>query len=258
MQELKLLFKREKGKNNYINGKLSLKEELQCLAEGIAVIFLFSYFFYRSFIAAFCLIPLLPLYRKHKKIQFLKAKRENLEQQFKETILAVQTNLQAGYSMENAFLESYKDVVRIYGETCDMAKELLWIRKGLGNGNTLENLLLDLGNRCPDSEIYEFADVYSVACRTGSKWNEVISKTVLLITQKIEIKEEIDILVHGRKTESRIMCVVPFFILLYMDFTSRGYFDVLYHNVFGIMIMTVCMVFYILAYLLAEKITEIV
>lgn len=256
MQELGLPF--EKGdKKEYFEEKLNCREEIRCMIEGILVVMLFSYFFYRSYIAVVFLSPLIFLYRKLKRKQIIRQKKEQLEQQFKETILAVQTNLQAGYSMENAFVESYRDIIRIYGEGSEMEKELSIIRKGMNNGNTLENLLLDLGRRCPESEIAEFAEVYSIACRTGSMWNEVISKTVSLISQKIEIKEEIEILVHGRKMESRVMCIIPFFILFYMDITSKGYFDVLYHNVLGSIIMTLCMMVYIVAYLLSEKITEI-
>lgn len=254
MQELKNLFRKE-GK--YFDETLNLKEEIQCLGEGFGVVVLFSYFFYRSYWAVFLLSPLSYFYRNHRKKQIIRLKTERLEQQFKETILAVQTNMQAGYSIENAFMESYQDVIRIYGENSAMGQELQLICVGMRNGKTLEVLLQDLARRCPDSEIAEFVEVYSIASKTGGRWNEVIMNTVTLIREKIEIKEEIEILIHGRKMENRIMCIIPFFILMYMDITSAGYFDILYHNVLGIIIMTVCMGVYIVAYLLAEKVTEV-
>lgn len=255
MQELKNLFRRKQ--KNYFDGTLNRKEEIQCFGEGMCIVGLFSYFFYRSYLAVFLLSPLSYLYRKHRKKQLIRFKTERLEQQFKETILAVQTNMQAGYSIENAFMESYQDILKIYGENSEMSQELQIICTGMRNGKTLEILLQDLARRCPDSEIAEFAEVYSIACKTGSRWNEVIMNTVSLIREKIEIKEEIEILIHGRKVENRVMCMIPFFILIYMDITSPGYFDILYHNILGVLIMTVCMVVYILAYLLAEKVTEV-
>lgn len=258
MQEFKNLFKKNDDKKDYKKGNSELKEEIGCLMEGVGIVFLFSYFFYRSYLALFFLSPLVIFYRKYKKEQLVKRKREQLEIQFKETLLAVQNNLQAGYSMENAFIESYQDVIRIYGKNSYMAEELRRILKGIKNGNTLENMLMDLADRSPDSEIAEFANVYSIACKTGSKWDEVISKTASVITQKIEVKEEIEILIHGKKMENKVMCMVPFFILFYMDLTSKGYFDILYHNPAGIIIMTICLAVYILAYMLGEKITEII
>ena len=46
-------------------------------------------------------------------------------------------------------------------------------------------------------------------------------------------------------------------IIIFPEDISKGYFDVLYHNIIGVMIMSVCLTVYILAYLMSEKITEI-
>ena len=229
-----------------------------CFLEGGIIILLFSYFFYRSFLAILILSPGLWLYRKQKQKKLRKKRREKLEEEFKETLLSIQTNLQSGYSIENAFVESYKYVTGIYGDSCDMAKELLWIKRGLQNGNTLEQMLLDLGKRCPKSALEDFADIYSIVCKTGGDWNDIIGKIVTNVITRIEMQEEINILIHGKKTESRVMCIIPFVILYYMDATSKGYFDVMYHNMIGIGIMTLCMTAYILAFLMVEKMTEII
>ena len=169
MQVLRKSFNLRKRKTE--KNTLTMKEEIQCFLEGAGIVVIFSYFFYRSYVALLFLSPLFFFYRKYKKKQILRLRIENLEQQFKETILSVQTNLQAGYSIENAFIESYQDIVRIYGESSAMGEELQIIRKGLNNGNTLENLLMELGRKCPDSEIEEFAKVYAIACKTGNQWN---------------------------------------------------------------------------------------
>lgn len=243
---------------DYGNYQLSKKEEAGCLLEGAGIVVLFSYFFYRSLWAILILSPGIYFYRKKRKKEIAKHKLEELEQQFKETILSVHVNLQAGYSIENAFIESYQDMVHLFGNDSHMARELMIIRKGMANGKTLEELFLNLGKRCENSEIAEFAAVFSVAVRTGGQWSDVIKKTVGIIQEKMEIKEEIETIIHARKLESRVMCVIPFFILFYMNLTSKGYFDVLYHNLAGILIMTICMILYIIAYLTAEKMTEIV
>ena len=180
-----------------------------------------------------------------------------LEQQFRECLFSVQTNLQSGYSMENAFSESYSYIVNVYGCKSDMARELAIIQQGLANGNTLEHLLRDLGKRCRSSALEEFSGIYSIACRMGNGWTEVIMKIITGISQRMELRQEIETLVHGKKQESRIMCVVPFFILFYMNITNRGYFDVLYHNLAGIIIMSICLSAYILGFLMSEKITAV-
>ena len=252
--------KREKKtqiKTDYKNPKLSGKEEIVCFLEAMVILILFSYFFYRSIWACIILSPGIWLYRKEKRKKLWKKRRERLEEEFKDTLLAIQTNLQSGYSIENAFLESYPYVVGVFGASSDMAKELVWIKKGLGNGDTLEHLLLDLAYRCPNSALEDFSNVYSVLSRTGGNWNEIIGKIVGQVMQRIELQEEINILIHGKKMESRMMCIIPFFILFYMDTTSKGYFDVMYHNIIGVCIMTICMVAYVFAFIVAEKLTEI-
>ena len=257
MQELSCLFKeKNEGKTQYTNLKMGIKVEIQCLLESIIWLVIFAYFFYRSYLALIILAPGMLFYRK-EKLKRISIKRKNmLELQFKEILLSVQTNLQSGYSLENAFLESYAYIVNLYGESCDMAKELMWIKKGLFNGDTLEHLLQDLGRRCPESALEDFASVYTIACKTGGGWSEVISKIITGINRQVEIKQEIELLIHGKKVESRIMCIIPFFILFYMNLTSKGYFNVLYHNLAGIIIMSVCLSIYILAFLLSEKMTE--
>lgn len=249
--------KNRETKTDYRTKGWGRKQELQCLAEGMGIVFLFSYFFYRSFAAVLLLSPMLWFYRKQKMEKTRKNRIRQLEQQFRECLISIQTNLQAGYSIENAFRESYSYIVSIFGSEADMAKELAWIQKGLTNGDTLEHLLWDMGSRCPDSALEEFADIYSIACRTGGGWTQVIAKLSGSIRQRMELKQEIETLIHGKKLESKIMCVIPFFILFYMDITSKGYFDVLYHNPVGIVLMSLCLAAYILAFFMAEKMTEI-
>ena len=104
----------------------------------------------------------------------------------------------------------------------------------------------------------EFAIVFSVAKRTGGNLTEIISRTISVISRKIEVEKEIEVLVSAKRMEARIMNGVPFFIIFYIGLTSKGFFDPLYHNPFGIVLMTICMLVYLAAYLLSEKIINIV
>lgn len=258
MQDWNRHFKKKNIKKvNYNHWQYDFKTEIQCVLEWMVIESFFAYFFYRSYLAMIVLAPGIWFYRKEKIKSLILKRRNNLEQQFKETLLSVQINLQSGYSVENAFLESRSYIVEIYGDNCDMAMELFWIQKGLSNGETLERLLWNLGRRCPDSALEEFAGIYSIACKMGNGWSEIITKIITGINQRMETKQEIEIMIHGRKVECRIMYIVPFFLLFYMNLTSEGYFDVLYHNPAGIIIMSVCLAGYVVAVLISEKITRI-
>lgn len=247
----------KKKKINYNAPGINVKEEIVCFMEGFMITVLFSYFFYRSYWAVLFLSPLIWFYRKGKIKRVGEKRKRVLEQQFRDCLFSVETNLQSGYSVENAILESYPYIVGIYGNTSDMAIELEGIKKGLVNGDTLEHLLRDMGKRCKESALEEFANIYSISCKTGGGWSEVIMKIISGINQRMELRQEIDTLIHGKKQESRIMCTIPFFILFYMDMTSKGYFNVLYHNPAGIMIMSICLIAYIFSFLMSERITSI-
>ena len=85
----------------------------------------------------------------------------------------------------------------------------------------------------------------------------VTERTIEMISGKLDVEKEIDVLISARRMEARIMNCVPFFIILYVSLTSRDFFDPLYHNVYGVIVMTVCMAVYVAAYLLSEKIVNI-
>ena len=63
-------------------------------------------------------------------------------------------------------------------------------------------------------------------------------------------------LLSARKLEQRVMNAMPFLIVWYVEAGTPGYFDMLYGNLTGAAIMTVCMGVYLAAYVLSERIFE--
>ena len=79
---------------------------------------------------------------------------------------------------------------------------------------------------------------------------------MLMQTNK-ETEREIRTIISGRVYEQKIMSVVPLAIMGYMRNTSSSFMDVLYHNPFGIAVMSGCLGIYILSLKLSEKICDI-
>lgn len=225
--------------------------------EGAAMVAMIGYFFYRSWIACLGLIPLLFLFLKNKKLELAKRRRQELGMQFKDMILSVAANQRAGYSIENAFRESYRDMEMLYGAKGLICVEIKHIMVGLDNNMVLEKLLYELGRRSHEPDIMQFADVFHIAKRSGGNMTDILAKTASVIEQKMETDREIQLMVSARKLEQKIMNAVPFLILFYVSSTSRGFFDVLYHNLAGIVVMTVCLGVYGAAYRLSGRIVEI-
>lgn len=242
---------------DYGDYALSGKERCLYLAEGMLLIGILAYFFYHSFRAFLLLTPSIFLFLKRKKKDLAEKRRKELCIQFKDAVLSVSANQKAGASVENAFRDAYRDMAMLYGEESPICGELYAIDKGLKNNAVLEKLLYDFGCRSHIQDIMQFAEVFLIAKRNGGNMTEILSETANTIEQKSIVDNEIDVLLSARKLEQKIMNVVPFFIIFYINLTSRGFFDVLYHNPVGILIMTVCLAVYLAAYKISEKIVAI-
>ena len=231
-------------------------EWLLTVAQSAAVVLVLAFFFYQSLFAALPLAVIGIAYFRLQKQKKGKRCREELVGQFKECILAVSASLRAGYAVENAFLESREDMRMLYGEQSLIYQELELIRRGLVINITLEELLEDLAERSDSEEIRQFAQIFAIAKRSGGNLAEVFRTTTEIIGQRIDARQELGAMLSGRQMEQNVMKCMPFGILLYIGSSHPGHFDGLYHNWQGVAIMTGCMVLYLGAYVLGDKILQ--
>ncbi|MFA9463506.1 MAG: type II secretion system F family protein [Velocimicrobium sp.] len=194
--------------------------------------------------------------RKSKE-QYRRERLWELNLAFKEALGGVIAALTAGYSIENSFREAQKDLSLIYQENVDIMQELMHINNQIRCNQRVEDLLLDFANRSHLEDIHNFTEVFVMAKRSGGNLLAILNQTVRNISDKIEIKREIQTLIAGKQLEAKIMTLIPIGIIAYMRIFSPGFMNVLYHNVLGICIMTVALLLYGLGVYLAEKIVDI-
>lgn len=60
-----------------------------------------------------------------------------------------------------------------------------------------------------------------------------------------------------KKMEQKIMVCIPLGILIYLRMTTQGFVDVLYGNVLGIIVMTLCLIIYAAAAVISIRIVDI-
>ena len=219
-----------------------------------AVVFFLAFFFYRSLWAAVPLSFVGVICYKNLVKRDRRIKKQELCAQFRECILAVATLLRAGYSAENAFLECRRDMVLLFGEKACICKELRKIQRGLNINISLEELLTDMAKRTECEDILQFARIFGLAKRNGGNMSEIIRSSAELIGKKIELRQEIQTLISGKKMELTIMRIMPFGILIYVELGNPGYFQILYHNLAGALVMTGCLFLYLAAYVLGEHV----
>ena len=108
---------------------------------------------------------LFPLALKKK----LKQRRmEKLRGEFKDAILAVASGLNAGYSVENAFAVSLKEMEEIHGSDSMIAKEIRLILRKVRMNLTFEDALGDFAARSGLDDVKNFADVFLAARKSGN------------------------------------------------------------------------------------------
>lgn len=232
------------------------REELGAVILSATVMGMLTFFFYRSLWAFPALSPIGVFYYRGICRKRKERYKEELTAQFRECILAVATSLQAGYSAENAFVECGNDMKLMYGENAPICSELGIIRRGLHINITLEELLQDFARRSECEEISQFAQIFSLAKRNGGNMAAIIRSSAALIGKRIELQQELQTLLSGRKMELNIMKVMPFGILFYISIGNPGYFDMLYHNFAGAAIMTGCLAVYLAACALGDRMLE--
>ena len=166
---------------DYADYMLNKKELAVHILVGALMAAIVSWLFYDSFIAWLLMLPLVILSLKDKRTVLCQKRKRRLELEFREVILSVSANLQAGYSVENAFHEAYQDIILLYGMDCVMADELRLLFRRLNNNEQLEDLLLDLAKRSSVQDIRDFADIFRIAKRGGGDMRGIIANTADII-----------------------------------------------------------------------------
>lgn len=242
---------------NYSVYRFSKVEVIKSMIIWVSICAVFAYFFYRSIIAFFIMLLFFPIFFKYQRKKYIDKRKWNLCLSFQDYIYMVAVNISSGNSVENSFVRAYPDICETYGKEADISKEVNSLIKGLDNNVILEDILNNLGERSNVEEIKDFADIFSAAKRTGGNLKEIIEDTSAQISNKIEMKRELKTVIAEKEFEHKVMCLVPFLILVYIGLTNKGYFDPLYKNTLGIAVMTGCLIAYLVAFIWGEKITRI-
>lgn len=226
-------------------------------AKGIFCLALLNFVFYRSIRVFLVSLPLGVFYPLLVKDELKKKRKETLTVQFKDAILAAASSLNAGYSVENAFADALKETDRIYGKESMISEEIRLMLHKTRVNRTFEEALEDFAGRSGLEDVKSFAAVFLAAGKSGGELMKIIAKTAEIIGEKIRIQEDILTATAARRMEQKIMSAIPVLIVLYIEFTSPGFFEVLYKTAAGRVIMTVCLVVYLGACRLAERFLEI-
>lgn len=216
-----------------------------------------SYLFYRNLFSTIILASIAGLCgiflvrrQDHQRWQ----KQINLE--FREGMQGIASALNAGYSVENAFVEATKDLELLYGKRSVLAPEFQMVVTKCQLNCPVEETLRELALRTEVEDIRRFAEIFQTAKRTGGDLIAITRTTADRISEKIEVRREIETMYAGKRMEAQVMNCVPLGMILYFWLCSPDFLSCLYQGN-GRLIMTFFLLVYLLAYCWSEKIIQI-
>ena len=184
-------------------------------------------------------------------------KRQELLGQFKAMLIAMQSALEAGNSMERSLKEAAEEMRQLYGDKSRIFRELVIIDKKLRLNISLEEALKEFADRVDIKEIYDFVEVISAVKKTGGNAIKIIKDTVNRIVEVIELGAELEVIVASKKLEQQLMVITPAVVILFLRVTSKGFLSPLYDTILGQIIMTVVLGINVFADYLGKRIVDI-
>lgn len=242
---------------DYISYDLEKKELILGIIYGSICILAVSFLFYNSLLPAIVMSPYIFIFLKGVERDRLRKINRLKNVQFKDGMLAISASLGAGYSVENSFREALSELRSLYGENALMVREFNEIVNKLAVNKNIEDALEEMAVRLELEDAVYFAQVFRVAKRSGGNLIEIIRKTSGNISDKMEVLEDIEVLISGKKMEQKIMNLMPFAIIAYLKIGALEFLQPLYGNIFGICVMSICLVAYLVAKQISEKIVNI-
>lgn len=187
----------------------------------------------------------------------LKKRRDNqLKKQFMDLLETLSTSLGAGGTVNDAFISASSDLKNQYVGNDMIIVELDEIVSGLNNGQTIEQLLNNFGQRSGNEDIENFANVMENCYRIGGDFKNVIKKTRDIISDKMQINEEINTKLTSNKIQLNAMSLMPIVIVAMIKKSGSSFAENL-ATPFGAIITTFAILIFVGAYIWGNKIIDV-
>lgn len=242
---------------DYSTYHLSSKETGIVVLKAMGITAMIMWLFYRSLWAGMLFPVFLILELKNTRKKGLEERKSKLQEEFVNGIAVLNSSLQAGLSMENAWKEVEKETRFLYGDEALFYLELKELNQTVAHNVPIEKLFLEFAYKCKVDDVIQFAEILDYGKRSGSNWKKIIDTTVSRISERYDAKQQIEVMVAEKKMEQQIMNLMPLGILAFLQFSAWDYMAALYHNWFGVISMSIFLLAYIAAIVLSQKILKV-
>lgn len=236
---------------------LNSVERIYALLTSASFLFCIGYIFYRSILLAILLTPACLGYPTIRAKQLNKRRKDELKLQFKDSLQSLSASLQAGNSFESSIRNAVADLHIQYETDAYIVQEYEVIARKLESNETVEKAFRDFAVRSHLDEILGFAETLEICKRTGGNLVTAVKISSEIISDKIEVLNEIHGILNQKKLEQRILTVMPVVLILMLSMSAKDFMQPVFTEVIGRIVMTFSIVIFGAAYFIAEKITNI-
>lgn len=249
---------RTDGLTDYNVYNMSTQEKAITMAAAAIVLFAVGFVFYHSIPLALLISLCCVKFPKIRTRQIIERRKRQLTLQFKDMLYSLSSALSVGKSVETGIRDSLQDLRVIYPDpNTNILRELEYILRGIGMNRTIEDMFGQFAERADLEDVDNFVDIFVTCKRTGGDLIEVMRSTSNTIGEKIEVKQEINTMISGKKYEFNAMMVLPIVMILFLTLTSGDYMDPVFQTLTGRLSMTVAIVIFVLAYIVGSRIMRI-
>lgn len=221
-------------------------------AAGGLIAYLLMYFLLRQSIlvagmssVVLALIPLLYVYDQRRR------RLAKIEKQLPEAIDLLIRALRSGHAFSSG--------LQMIGEemSAPIANEFRIVHDEINFGVSLQQALVNLGDRIPITDLRYFIVAVLIQRDSGGNLTEVLGNLSRLIRDRLKLMAKIRVLSSEGRLSAWVLAVMPFGLAAVMNFVNPEFMAPLWHDPIGIAIVQYMLTLMVFGILILKKISTI-
>lgn len=232
-------------------------DRIKDFGEYVVLIAVVSKLFYDSFLAMIPLFAGIIFYKKYKENNRRRQREQNVRQEFICALDGICSALSAGYSLTNSFSQAARQVKKVYGEECVTYQDFMIMVRQISLNRNMGEIMTKYAGRSLIDEIQYFCSIIPISVKEGADITGVIKEIRSMAIEKSELERQIEVVSSAKRSEAVVMSLMPIGIMSYLRVSSATFFDEMYGNIKGVVIMTIILAVYVLFVVMADYIGRI-
>lgn len=238
--------------------KIKNKELILKLLYSILT-FVVAFFVTKSFLIALFLGTMGSFIPKLLSLKENEKKRAIMEQQFRDALESIMSSLKSGMSVRVSINRCCSELAKMhrYSKEKTMINEFNKMKNDIEMGKPLEEVLVNFRDSVKMEEVDDFVNSILILKSKGGNLVSVMAKVIEMISDKMTVTREIKVMTAGKKMESKIIGLIPIFVVGIIYLVSPGYMDVMFETLIGQILVVIAILLIIANFIVSRRITNI-